>query len=103
MSYFYRQMEASREEGFQLGRESERARTAEALEQERARTAEALEQERWRYFRETIGHLLTRRFGPLSPEDEAALDGASIDALEAVPDHIFTASSAAEVLRAIGA
>ena len=103
MSYFYRQMEASREEGFQLGRESERARAAEALEQERARTAEALEQERWRYLRETTGRLLTRRFGPLSPEDEAALDGASIDALEAVPDHIFTASSAAEVLRAIGA
>ena len=103
MSYFYRQMEASREEGFQLGRESERARTAEALEQERARTAEALEQERWRYLRETTGRLLTRRFGPLSPEDEAALSAASIGALEAVPEHIFTATSAAEVLRAIGA
>ena len=92
MSYFYRQMEASREEGFQLGRESERARAAEALEQER-----------WRFLREAVGRLLTRRFGPLSPEDEAALNGASIDALEAVPDHIFTASSAAEVLRTIGA
>ncbi len=103
MSYFYRQMEASREEGFQLGRESERALFAEALEQARARTAEALEQARWRYLRETMGRLLTRRFGPLSPEDEAALDGASTDALEAVPDHIFTATSAAEVLRAIGA
>lgn len=80
MSYFYRQMEASREEGFQLGRESERARNA----------------------RDVARRLLTRRFGPLSPEDEAALDSASIGALEAVPDHIFTASSAAEVLRAIG-
>ena len=103
MSYFYRQMEASREEGIQLGRESERALFAEALEQERARTAEALEQERWRYLRETTGRLLTRRFGPLSPEDEAALSAASIGALEAVPEHIFTAPSAAEVLRAIGA
>ena len=91
MSYFYRQMEASREEGIQLGRESERALFAEALEQDR-----------WRYFRETTGRLLTRRFGPLSPEDEAALSAASIDALKAVPEHIFTASSAAEVLRAIG-
>ncbi|MCK6515114.1 DUF4351 domain-containing protein [Myxococcota bacterium] len=80
MSYFYRQMEASREEGFQLGRESERARNA----------------------RDVARRLLTRRFGPLSPEDEAALDSASIGALEAVPDHIFTATSAAEVLRAIG-
>ena len=92
MSYFYRQMEASREEGIAIGKA-----------QARARLAEALEQERWRYLRETMGRLLTRRFGPLSPEDEAALDGASTDALEAVPDHIFTAPSAAEVLRAIGA
>ena len=80
MSYFYRQMEASREEGFQLGRESERARNA----------------------RDVARRLLTRRFGPLSPEDEAALDGASIDALEAVPDHIFIAPTASALLRAIG-
>ena len=91
MSYFYRQMEASREEGIQLGRESERALFAEALEQERVRNAQ-----------EFARSLLTRRFGPLSPEDEAALSAASIDALKAVPEHIFTATSAAEVLRAIG-
>ena len=103
MSYFYRQMEASREEGIAIGIAQTRARFAEALEQERARTAEALEQDRWRYLRETTGRLLTRRFGPLSPEDEAALSAASIDALKAVPDEIFTAPTAAALLRAIGA
>ena len=92
MSYFYRQMEASREEGIQLGRESERALFAEALEQER-----------WRFLLENMGRLLTRRFGLLSPEDEAALNGASIDMFLAVPDEIFTAPTAAALLRAIGA
>ena len=124
MSYFYRQMEASREEGFQLGRESERAlfaealeqervrnaqaveqervRNAQAVEQERARAAEALEQERVRNARDVARRLLTRRFGPLSPEDEATLNGASIDALKAVQDEIFIAPTASALLRAIG-
>ena len=103
MSYFYRQMEASREEGIAIGMAQARARFAEAVEQERARFTEAVEQERWRYLRESTGRLLTRRFGPLSPEDEAALNGASIDMFLAVPDEIFTAPTAAALLRAIGA
>ena len=92
MSYFYRQMEASREEGIQIGEERERARLAEALEQERLLAAQ-----------EFARSLLVRRFGPLSPEDEAALQGATINALKGVPDEIFTASSATALLRAIGA
>lgn len=84
MSYFYRQMEASREEGIQIGEERERARAVQVA-------------------RDLARRLLLRRFGSLTAEEEAALEGASLEVLQAVPDEIFTAPSATALLRAIGA
>jgi hypothetical protein len=104
MSYFYRQMEASREEGFQLGRESERALFAEALEQERVRNAQEFARSLLTLAARDIRACSPRRFGPLSPEDEAALEDSRVDWRPRRPCQTTSSprSSAAEVLRAIG-